>query len=60
MTVKDVFDTALERMLPSVPDRDIIAQQGDTIVFVEVKTRNSRDFADPVTAVNYRLSTLNS
>ena len=33
-------------------DIDIIAQQNDTIVFVEVKTRKSRDFADPVTAVN--------
>ena len=35
-------------------DIDIIAQQGETIVFVEVKTRKSRDFADPVTAVNYQ------
>ena len=35
-------------------DIDIIAQQGDTIVFVEVKTRKSRDFADPGTAVNHQ------
>lgn len=33
-------------------DIDIIAQDGDTIVFVEVKTRRSRDFADPLQAVN--------
>lgn len=33
-------------------DIDIIAAQDETIVFVEVKTRSSRDFADPVLAVN--------
>lgn len=35
-------------------DIDIIAVQDDTIVFVEVKTRSSRDFADPVLAVNFQ------
>lgn len=34
-------------------DIDIIAQHGDTIVFVEVKTRASSHFADPASAVNY-------
>ena len=33
-------------------DIDIIAQDGDTIVFVEVKTRRNRDFGDPVQAVD--------
>ena len=33
-------------------DIDIIAQKDSTIVFVEVKTRSSRDFSDPITAVN--------
>jgi len=33
-------------------DIDIIAQDGGTIVFVEVKTRRSREFADPIQAVN--------
>ena len=33
-------------------DIDIIALKDSTIVFVEVKTRSSRDFSDPITAVN--------
>jgi uncharacterized protein (TIGR00252 family) len=33
-------------------DIDIIAQDGDTLVFVEVKTRHDRDFADPLQAIN--------
>jgi uncharacterized protein (TIGR00252 family) len=44
----------LERDWHSVHrDIDIIAQDGDTIVFVEVKTRRNRDFADPLQAINY-------
>ena len=35
-------------------DIDIIAQQDECIVFVEVKTRSSRDFGDPLQAVNYQ------
>ena len=35
-------------------DIDIIARQGNCIVFVEVKTRTSSDFSDPVQAVNYK------
>lgn len=35
-------------------DIDIIALQNDTVIFVEVKTRRSRDFADPIKAVNYK------
>ena len=34
-------------------DIDLIAQDGDCIVFVEVKTRRNRDFADPLQAINY-------
>lgn len=35
-------------------DIDIIAQKDDTIVFVEVKTRRSKSFVDPMLAVNYK------
>ena len=35
-------------------DLDIIAQEGDTVVFVEVKTRRNRDFTDPEMAVDYQ------
>jgi putative endonuclease len=31
---------------------DLIATQGDTLIFVEVKTRASEDFGRPVAAVN--------
>ena len=35
-------------------DIDIIAQQGDCIVFVEVKTRRNREYGDPLQAINYQ------
>ena len=35
-------------------DLDIIALDGDTIVFVEVKTRSNKLFTDPVDAVGYQ------
>ena len=35
-------------------DIDIIAWDGQMVVFVEVKTRRNRTFADPETAVDYR------
>ena len=34
-------------------DIDIVARQGECIVFVEVKTRSNAEFIDPVQAVNY-------
>lgn len=35
-------------------DLDIIALDGDTVVFVEVKTRSNRIFTDPEMAVDYQ------
>ena len=35
-------------------DLDIIALDGDVVVFVEVKTRRNRQFGDPVDAVGYQ------
>lgn len=35
-------------------DIDIIARQGDLIVFIEVKTRRNREFGDPLQAINYK------
>lgn len=35
-------------------DLDIVAMQGSTIVFVEVKTLQNTAFADPVESVDYR------
>jgi putative endonuclease len=35
-------------------DLDIIALDGDTVVFVEVKTRRNRLFTDPESAVDYQ------
>ncbi|MFA6172425.1 MAG: YraN family protein [Kiritimatiellales bacterium] len=32
---------------------DLIARQGDTLVFVEVKTRTNEDFGRPIAAVNH-------
>ena len=34
-------------------DIDLIAVDGDTVVFVEVKTRRNRVFGEPEDAVNY-------
>ena len=33
---------------------DIVARDGDTLVFIEVKTRRSTGFGGPVAAVNFR------
>lgn len=33
---------------------DIVCRDGDTLVFVEVKTRSSDEFGDPANAVNLK------
>lgn len=53
--LKDKGYVILERDWHSTHrDIDIIAQQGEWIVFIEVKTRRSCDFADPILAINYK------
>lgn len=34
-------------------DIDVIARKGNTVAFVEVKTRSDLHFGDPISAVNY-------
>ncbi len=60
---EDVAATYLERQGYTIMERDwksghrdldIIALDGDTVVFVEVKTRSNRMFTDPEIAVDYQ------
>ena len=60
---EDVAATYLERQGYTIIERDwksghrdldIIALDGDTMVFVEVKTRSNRMFTDPEMAVDYQ------
>ena len=60
---EDVAATYLERQGYTIIERDwksghrdldIIAQEGDSVVFVEVKTRRNRLFTDPEIAVDYQ------
>jgi putative endonuclease len=60
---EDVAATYLERQGYTIIERDwksghrdldIIALDGDTVVFVEVKTRSNRMFTDPEMAVDYQ------
>ncbi len=44
-----------------VGEIDIIAQEGDTLVFIEVKTRSSTNFGHPLEAIsNNKLNTINN
>ena len=60
---EDVAASYLERLGYTILERDwksghrdldIIALDGDTVVFVEVKTRSNRMFTDPEMAVDYQ------
>jgi putative endonuclease len=60
---EDVAASYLERLGYTILERDwksghrdldIIAREGDIVVFVEVKTRRNRDFTDPEMAVDYQ------
>ena len=60
---EDVAATYLERQGYTIMERDwksghrdldIVALDGNTVVFVEVKTRSNRMFTDPEIAVDYQ------
>jgi len=44
--------TVARRFSTPVGELDLVMRDGDTVVFVEVKTRGDRDLADPQDAVN--------
>ena len=44
--------TIARRFTTPVGELDLVMRDGETVVFVEVKTRRDRDFADPQDAVN--------
>ena len=44
--------TVVRRFSTPVGELDLVMRDGDTVVFVEVKTRRDRDLADPQDAVN--------
>ncbi|MGD8454661.1 MAG: YraN family protein [Phycisphaerae bacterium] len=44
--------TIARRYATPVGELDLVMRDGDTVVFVEVKTRRDRDYADPQDAVN--------
>ena len=41
------FDVLARRYRSRTGEVDLIAVEGDTLVFVDVKTRNTREFGDP-------------
>jgi putative endonuclease len=49
---KHGLKTVVRRFSTPVGELDLVMRDGDTIVFVEVKTRRDRDLADPQDAVN--------
>ena len=46
--------TVTRRFTTPVGELDLVMRDGDTVVFVEVKTRHDRDLADPEDAVTAR------
>lgn len=48
------YKILIRNFLTPFGEADIVAKDGDSIVFVEVKTRSSDTFGQPFEAVNYR------
>ena len=47
------FDILARRFRGRTGEIDLVAWEGDTLVFVEVKTRVSRDYGDPAEFVDW-------
>ena len=52
--LKQGFDVLARRYRSRSGELDIIAYEGDTLVFVEVKTRSSREFGEPWEFVDWQ------
>lgn len=48
------YDILCRNFRTAYGEIDIIAQDGDTLVFIEVKTRSSTQYGQPCEAVSYR------
>jgi putative endonuclease len=51
--IKQDYDILARRLRGRFGEIDLIAYEGETLVFIEVKTRTSRDYGDPAEFVDW-------